>query len=86
MGLNWFFRPKISLGTIKYTSGLYKKQTFVSKPTWPKRPFFKKVHRFGKFLPQQCILAKKCILEMSGKWKNTYVGVVFRLGQGHQGL
>ena len=72
MGLNWFFRPKISLGTIKYTSGLYKKQTFVSKPTGLKWPFFKKVRRFGNLLTKQCILAKKCTLEMSRKRKNTY--------------
>ena len=86
MGLNWFFRPKISLGTIKYTSGLYKKQTFVSRPTCPKWPLFKKVHRFGNVLTQQCILTKKCTLEMSSIWKTAYVGVVFRLGHGHQGL
>ena len=86
MGLNWFFRPKISLGTIKYTSGLYKKQTFVSRPTCPKWPLFKKVYRFGNVLTQQCILTKKCTLEMSSIWKTAYVGVVFRLGHGHQGL
>ena len=37
MGPNWVFRAKISLGTLKLTHLLYKKWTFISNPTWPKK-------------------------------------------------
>ena len=37
MGPNWVFRAKISLGTLKWTHLLYKKRTFISNSTWPKK-------------------------------------------------
>ena len=37
IGQNRVFSAKISLGTLKLTHLLYKKWTFISNPTWPKK-------------------------------------------------